>query len=1644
MANFCRWARWIAVAVLLICGKAIAQDLLVPQQQAAAIDSVSGMEPLGGVYVHDSAIALDKMALAQRLERLQEWTKSSEIYQEITEKYRDRVVPSHVDDQGVIDQYTSVLTLVNEHLRAWPAEGLNVYRARYELTAQNLVAQASGDDLGPLHEAFSRYFLTDSGKTAGLKLIDAYFEQGDFSAAAWIGQQLLLHPSLAGQRPMVVFRVGLAAHMSQETDLAQAALSELQNKYPAAVGTVGGRDVVLAKELADDFSRITPSTYARAGGGEGAEQVDSWPMPGGDATRGKISISTARPGAKLYSVDISQPAWNNIADPSLRQRLASQDQTWRREGAALGIVPACDRGELFFQDNSQVYALNLEDGSPLPQWVHTYPASQGRYVVPNAAILPTWHDLSLTLTDSAVLAVMDLPDPLSQVSGMASSQGGRLVCLDRASGKANWTFSATDLADPNLQDLVLGGSPLVEGNNVYLAARAAKGTGYEDCYVLCLDLSSGAYRWSCYIASAASSQPLIMDPNRNMVPAADAPTHLAYAGGRIFVSTDLGAVAAVDAFSGTIAWLDVYREADEAVSPNMAMGMRMPFGFNPGDDMDTPIAPEPWTIGAPIVRDGNVFILPSDGKYILIYDAGSGRVINKLAKDRCCFTYSDVGAEDTSLYEPNQLLGVLDGVSINDQGTDRPQDLLIVATPNRVCAIKWRQYDAADPRAAIAWASMPYREHAPGHTIRGHTFITADSVYIPAAWALCRVALHNGQIVETYPAGVDASWPDGEGPGNVIVCGDHVVVAGDQHVSVYSDLTLARAKLDQLVSAAPTDPMVRLRYAEVMFLANRPDLAMAKLDEAIGLLGDEPESKATQRAVNDALNFATTLARNDGDARIVNGLFDRASRLVGTAEQQVDLLMARASYAHAKHDLAAAIKFYQDILARPELRNAPAPSEQPSDQASISPTDDQDAPLQAGQAAEAQVAAILSEPGGPAAYQPFEQAAKAETAAAGAALDANRLLAVALMYPNSTAAPQARLAAADTFESKGQAIEATRVLRQIYREHPASKSLILQALARNYAKIPGRLEAAASRLAAAARLDPGGVLVKPMTLPDGNVLSNVTLSQATDVLRTLVAKNAMRAADFPTFGLPSHAAEQSYYAHNQRPLPPLMAGANQIDNVGKLLVPARAFSRGDRVVTWTSGIGLSIYPIQESVPLGIDADIQDEPRGVAWVNNGANLLVWTDDLALLVAGKDGQTQWRLPLASLPETAALPRATPVAPLNPVIAPMDQLARRRFLRQRLLLGRNPRIFVRGGMVMPGVRLNNPPPPEAASPGGEETFTNLLPVGDVVLAWTSTGRVAAIDLSGGGILWQTRVAGHAIDRLVANGDFTVIMAADETAVQLVVLDTSSGQMLARKAVAPDDVSQCPINLALGDDDTLVCSLCDRLVMYDLSEIGTDRTLDQTGVQTPASPDKPYLFQGMTQPDQLLIHAGQVLALCDSGTSLRGYFAEKAELREYLRTDSDGPIVVQMILPTGEGDNQTQLLLGDRYVYAWGPRSIVAYNLEHPEVGWGPRYMDNFGTTSQIWLGKDYLLIFNAPASEAKTAGGASRWWIYAFSRAIAGEKPVPTESGVWVYQWRFSEPRGVIAWQGVDGGFCYLGGDHKLRMLLGNRKPGETGNP
>jgi len=1654
--------RTMIAAMVVMVAAQLARGQLVPDPNAQPNPQDATRNAL--VNVNDSTLAIDQINLAQRLAAEKDWPKSSEVYQGVIEKYRDRVVPSHAGEDGVVDRYTSVLSLINEQLGNWPPEGLAAYRTKFELPAKALVDSAHDDDLAPLNEAFTKYFATDAGKLAGLKLIDAYFELGDFSAASWTAQELLHHPNIEADRAAVLFRAGLSAHLAGDESAARASLSELNDKFANAVGTVGGHDVTLATELKADISRTTGAVISDQPTSAGA---DSWTTFGGDAGRSKSFVSTARPQARLYSVALAQPNWNVIPNPEVRRQVEQQDHTYRVQGRAEGVMPVADRGQLFFQNGSSIYARDLDTGSPLPGWMATYPQTGGSYVLPKSWNLPKGFQYCLTLTDRAVFGVMNFSDAFDASNGPSMNLKPTLVCLDRESGRQLWKLTPADLRDPQLKKLMFCGSVLAVGGNVYVAALQSKGDGYVDCYIICLDAGSGALRWSCYVDNALSTGLYTQSINQQLDPLLLDPTHLAYGSGRVYIATNLGAVAAIDAYSGVIHWLYIYRKDGDLPVPTYPQGFGGGFGrfgggrFNPVFNQANSDAtvksldalPPPWTSNAPILRDGNVFILPFDSGDIQILDAGDGHLVKHIPKDECCRLNTD-GPGDSALL-PETLLGVLSGTTINDGGKLKRADLLLLGTRARVFAIKWREFSSADPTAAVAWASAS----EPGVLISGRPFVTANSVLIPTSESLNHLDVHNGLTLLKYPAG--EGWPAGEEPGNTIVCGDEVVVAGDKSVRVYTSLDIAQSRLDKEIAAAGNDPTPRLHFAEVMFLANQPAQAVKRLDEAVALLKSDASGQfsiAHDRAFDDALRFAVQGWQHPMPPGFadpippeqIEALFDRARQLAQWPSQKACYLLDRADYVRKRSgDLAAALKLYQAVLADNSLRTAvpfandaqpvvAAPPPQAanfrtSNSARVSTyTSVSDNPGQAGKIAQDAIADLLSDARGHLAYGPFQQAAEAELAAATNAKDAARVAEVAAAYPNApSVVRQALRTAADLAEKNSNYPFATWSLRQLYPrlEDKAQMVAVLQQMAQDYLRTPSlqgggpqggpafRFEAAAGRLSVASRIDPAGTLKPPLYLPGSkDPQSRLPLNKALAAIDTLMDDPGPGRTDMPEIGLPSKDDAAAYHAKfgkNPRPLVP-QENMALIPNVDRLLAMDQASARYDRVVTWTHGAGLSIYPLAHSEPLGTAAQVTDEPRGAAWVHDRSSLLVWTATGLTLIDGEKVKPAWHTETASLAPTTVLLQVSVAAQFS-LLRSAGSNYPGRGGRGRMGPAWIPDQNKLQRLPMDALAGSSSDATESALDDAGETITGVVPLSDVAIVSTTNGRVAAIDLSSGEMRWQCRPVNRAADRVLANDDFTVVSAKSEGITQLVVFDTRAGKMLASQTYGED----APINLALGDDGTLAWTVSDHIVMCDLQELSGDLKLQPT-LPTTSLPMQNSPFSNFTRPGQILVRGREVLAVSQGG-----------EIRRY-SVESGQPRNLPVVLRTEDSTSEAVLRIGGGYLYAWGPASLAGYNLAKP----GPNILTRIGPAGavQLFLGKDVLLYFAHTNTVASSAV-----WMMAYSRATTSGG----ESGRIVCDGFSLDTHDVTAWQVVDGGVYYLAGDHSLYMLRGNRHPLDNTN-
>ncbi|HET6251407.1 MAG TPA: PQQ-binding-like beta-propeller repeat protein [Tepidisphaeraceae bacterium] len=1651
----------VAIAAGLYSGPAFAQvpQQVAPQQPpggALNADNFYGKEPTEGVYVRDSAGAVEKLALAQKMEKLKEWNKSADLYQEVIVKYADRVVPSQLDKDKKIYQYTSITNPVQERLAHWPADGLEVYRARFETPAQTLLDAAKPGDAAALHKIYSLYFVTDAGKQAGIRLIDLYLENGEYPAAAWLGDRLLtLHPGLEVERAAVLYRTALAYYYAGETSKAKEHLAALKAHFPNDRGMVRGKDVVLADSLAQELQASVANSLSAS--------ADSWPVPFGDASRSRVSTAEGRPGARLYGVALSKPNWPS--SPQQRDALQKQYDDMIEEGDTLGVMPVTDRGELYFQDGQRIYGLSIESGVPLPGWTQTYP--NGAYTLPGVWGAARGHQLCVTLTEHEVLAIMGQPDPLAALAGMQVSGESRIVCLDRPTGREKWTVALSQLPDQAKEArlLQMSGSPLVVGDSVLITAHGNKAQ-FEDCYVLAFDLATGKFRWSTYIASASANAGNMMWQGMGNVArdVGENTSHLAYANGRVYVQTNLGALAALDAYTGAVVWLDIYPTGRQVAEQQFNRFMQQSQATAPSH--------KPWAYNPVMVSDGYVFTLPTEGNHLLIYDAATGIEIKRMDLKHI---EQNSSVEGSSSSEFDILAGV-------------KGDTMVLASERTLICLNWREYtdDTFNPKHdnITKWIESLA---AP---LRGRPFMSNDAIWVPCRNRLVSHSLKTGKGLVEYPVHVgteENQWEAPEEPGNVLATNDYVVVAGAKMVNVYTDLTLAKAKLDKELALAPTDPKPRLRYAEVMFVAGQSEAAMGKLQEAINLLGGIKSLQTganRDRLFNDTMNFADKIAKNPApeDRARATALFDLAASAASSPAQQVQYRLHRAKFAEAGKDYAAAVALYQEILADPQLRPVPMASD-----ASLTS-------LQAEGVAEKSIADIMKDR--PAAYESLQQAAEAAMQQALALPDgkAAKLLEIARTYPNSTVASKAMIAAAEAFETAGDSRQAIRVLRDLWFKHSdgPERARIQESIARNYLALSAapresaadhgpmdNMEAAAAALARAAAIPGDPKLEKALNLRDGTTVDAGTpIAKALDVVRKYRGQEVSKA--LPAFGIPVPPPHISGQPHLPRPKPflPEDKARDVIADVKALVVPIRDFSRADRLAVYTNQNALTILQAGEVKPLSTTRGLSDEPKNCAWV--GKALLVWGGSSLANVKSDTGELAWKVDLREMPSIEVV-RFADSAQLVAEAQPDPNM---------LVINGGQRVMIRNGQRVVfrpnGMRAAVVAPPAARQmvAGAAEEIIDVLPVGDHVLLTTTAGRILSVDLAGGKTAWQTRLSDHPVDRLVANEDFTAVRVSDDNAVRIAAFDTATGQLRCTKSwVVQSGI--VPINLALAADGTLVYTMPDRLCLKDLYKPWPDAS----DKEIQANQGLP-LFKNATQPDQLLIAEGRILALADDGSIkyVRVHSLETGQPVPLRYHSAQGEQDVDRILKAGKSEQVSLRVVGP-HLYVINPFGVISYNLDHPAETWGtendPSDPDFFpGFVRDSFIGQKFLALLcersvlpapvapvpvivpapggaivppNPPGQPAAgvqgnvkppNAGGTvpdangaaplvGQLRLQLFRLTPISDKN-PAESGNMDYLQTITDSVGITTqWQACDGGFYYLTADSKLHLLRGSKE-------
>jgi outer membrane protein assembly factor BamB len=541
-----------------------------------------------------------------------------------------RVLDEAGDDLVGLDgkQFRPARLVAHGLLARLPADALKAYQNRIDAPAKLLLEAGTRDrDPRPLWHLLDRYFVSRPAQEGGRLLGDLLFERGEFRAAELVWRRLLpdggadlAHPTPPADPAGLRARVVLAVIFQHELERAAEELKAFEARHADAAGPFAGRTGpyrVALRALLQQPPRLAPEA-----------PTGEWPTFGGGPDRaGRVA------GPVPYRWP-PNPTWS--------KKLTDGDG-----GFAPGRLrpptrhPVITGGTVYLPGGDHVLAFDLKTGDR----VHSGGVKGGEGDA--GGTLTAFAGRLFHRTGSGAVR------PPEAKAGKAGDTN--LVAVAKPGGSSAlplrevWRLPPP-AAGENRGPAVWEGVPLAADGRLYAAFARFDG-GRVAHAVACYDPAD---------ADAAPARPAWVTEVSDSPLSAGAEGRqrqelVTRAGRNVVLSTNDGAVAAVDAATGRRAWGFAYPRAAKRLG-------------------DAARSPDPHPA---VAAGGRVFVAPADGDRVYALDAETGQVL-----------WESAPADGA------QILGVTDGrVIVTVTGPLRGVRGLGVATGSHRAPDGWAQHD---------------------------------------------------------------------------------------------------------------------------------------------------------------------------------------------------------------------------------------------------------------------------------------------------------------------------------------------------------------------------------------------------------------------------------------------------------------------------------------------------------------------------------------------------------------------------------------------------------------------------------------------------------------------------------------------------------------------------------------------------------------------------------------------------------------------------------------------------------------------------------------------------------------------------------------------------------------------------------------
>ncbi len=724
--------------------------------------------------------------------------------------------------------YPGAARRARERLVRLPDAARELYRQRFERDASSALdrARARGDR-GALAEIARRWPLTHAAEQAWWALGDLEHERGeeDKALAAW-GRALA---DRLGD-PEIDFSGAVAGRSA----------ADAWSKVEARLATSGGNTDGVRQRIA----------IAR---GEAASAPASAANPGFAS-----ALDPGPPGPLPSLSDLGQESWpDGVELPPHPSPMNSIDELFPARAADVVLVSTTLR---LFALHAWSGSLLWDSGEPAG-WDALGDRERNTYFdgidKPEALIAPA---------ASGRVALAALQIPVSFVGSFHYSANvpvttiipdRRLFAFDLETGARLWSHEPPPGWDGEggsfAQRMSVAGPPIVVGGRVL--APFYRLQGRIDYHVGCFDLETGALIWSTALISGQRELNMFGRPEFEF----SAPP-VVVVGDKVVALTQLGAVAALDIFTGELLWETLYDQLPLPKNLNIAL--------------HAPRREAKWHNSPPAVAEGVVIAAPFDGFDLFGLDLATGAMLWNLPQ-RTIQERTGGFADRKSL-----LVGARRGCVFVFGRT-----LAALRAPLGLAL--------SAPEATGGWNFADDRFEQESKAVR--PVLAGDRIFVPFRDDLLEIDVESGRRVASH------AWAAPGLGGNVVVGPGEVTTlsrsSSPAHISATFDWEILTQRARAEVAAHPADPGLVLTLGRLLadrgaseWQRGQAGPARTHIDEAEAVLSGMiaargPESATSGKGAAARVEGDTSLAGAElhrvlrAKARLRAGLADRAGAL---------------------------------------------------------------------------------------------------------------------------------------------------------------------------------------------------------------------------------------------------------------------------------------------------------------------------------------------------------------------------------------------------------------------------------------------------------------------------------------------------------------------------------------------------------------------------------------------------------------------------------------------------------------------------------------------------------------------------------------------------------------------------------------------